>query len=134
LNFECQASPTSDPDSIWLRIASGLNPQVVDSSVIRIWCPGSPVNSESAGATQFGFEILASDPEVGIVLQLPISGPLDVSVYNILGQRVASLYTGLMPVGRHTLTWDRRGRASGDYLIRLKTGTGLFVQRIVHLK
>ncbi len=54
------------------------------------------------------------------------TGPVELSVYNSLGQKVATLASGMRTAGNYTLYWDgrdARGRplASGMYLYKLKT-------------
>jgi len=61
-----------------------------------------------------------------ISFTLPQTGPVELSVYNGLGQRVASLASGMRTAGNYTLHWDgrdERGRllASGTYLYKLET-------------
>ena len=61
-----------------------------------------------------------------ISFTLPQTGPVELSVYNGLGQRVASLVSGMRTAGNYTLHWDgrdERGRllASGTYLYKLET-------------
>ncbi len=57
---------------------------------------------------------------------LPQQGEVDLSIYNLLGQRVITLTQGHYLAGLHTLQWDARdasGRelASGVYVYRLRT-------------
>ncbi len=42
-----------------------------------------------------------------------------LTVYNMLGQRVATLVSGELHIGRHSYHWDASGLASGVYLYRL---------------
>jgi streptogramin lyase len=64
-----------------------------------------------------------------IRIDLPRSQKIELRVYNMAGQRVASLASGHHTTGNHSLYWDGRddeGRdlASGVYLYRLITGRG----------
>jgi hypothetical protein len=58
---------------------------------------------------------------------LPQSGPVELAVYNLAGQKVAVLAEGLRQAGAHAADWDGRdgrGRAlaSGVYVYRLRAG------------
>ncbi|MEW6754878.1 MAG: FG-GAP-like repeat-containing protein [Candidatus Latescibacterota bacterium] len=58
---------------------------------------------------------------------LPARGPVELAVYNLAGQRVATLVRGERGAGTHAVTWDGRaedGRplATGVYLCHLRTG------------
>ena len=60
-----------------------------------------------------------------IEYQLPQSGEMQLIVYDVTGQRVARLASGLRQAGTYALRWDGRddaGRrlASGVYLYRLE--------------
>ena len=62
-----------------------------------------------------------------IRFSLPKSGEVELSVYNLAGQKVAALVEGVREAGTYTVNWDGRddrGRAlaSGVYLYRLRDG------------
>lgn len=58
------------------------------------------------------------NPVLNVDLSLPARGHVQVSVYNMLGQRVTVLVDGVLPSGSHRLTWHADQVASGLYLIR----------------
>ena len=67
------------------------------------------------------------NPSTIIPYQLPAATQVRLEVFNILGQRVATLVDGERPAGFHTATWDAtdasgRGVGSGVYLYRLLGG------------
>ena len=67
------------------------------------------------------------NPSTIIPYQLPAPVRVRLEVFNILGQRVATLVDGERPAGFHTAAWDAtdasgRGVASGVYLYRLLGG------------
>ena len=47
---------------------------------------------------------------------------VELSVYNILGQNVATLISGKQKAGFYTVEWDAQGMASGVYFYRLRAG------------
>lgn len=67
------------------------------------------------------------NPTTTVAVRLPWAAELDVSVYNIAGQRVAELASGSYPAGRHQFTLDASGLASGLYFVRA-TVPGQFEQ------
>ena len=73
------------------------------------------------------------NPETHIVFDLGLlDGPdqqARVVIYNLLGQRIATLVNGVLPSGQYDIVWngrDQRGRAvaSGIYFVRLETSSG----------
>ncbi len=66
------------------------------------------------------------NPSTSIAFGLPSPTRVQLSIYNILGQEVASLIDDLLPAGRHELVWnghDEQDRpvSSGVYFYRLQT-------------
>jgi glucose/arabinose dehydrogenase len=66
-------------------------------------------------------------------------GPVELSVYNLTGQRVAQLQAGWLAAGAHALAWDGRGRAgealaSGVYIYRLQTSAGVDSRKLLLLR
>jgi parallel beta-helix repeat protein len=49
-------------------------------------------------------------------------GHVSLSIYNLLGQRVATVFEGAQEAGEHTITWDARDFPSGVYFARLEAG------------
>jgi hypothetical protein len=54
-----------------------------------------------------------------IEFNVPRKSQLTVSVFDLLGRKVATLYSGEVQVGPHSLHWDATGIASGCYFYRL---------------
>jgi len=65
-------------------------------------------------------------------LELSISEPTDVKiqVYNVLGQRVATVADKNMDAGTHQLTWADGSLASGTYFVRMEAGDARDVHKI----
>ena len=49
---------------------------------------------------------------------------IDLSIYNLLGQKVATLISAKQPAGHYEVQWDASGMASGVYLYKLSTDQG----------
>ncbi len=57
-----------------------------------------------------------------ISYQLPVNSRVELSIYNLLGQKILALVSEKQSAGIHKLNWDARGLASGVYLYRLEAG------------
>ena len=74
------------------------------------------------------------NPETVIHYDLPVQSHVELSVYNMIGQKVATLVNEQMDAGSHSVFWDGKddngeSLASGVYLYRLKTdGSEEFVK------
>ncbi len=79
------------------------------------------------------------NPTTAIQFTVPTTGPISLSVFNILGQNVRSLIDGDMETGRHNIIWDGRdneGRqvASGIYFYRLESSVFNESKKMILLK
>jgi hypothetical protein len=62
------------------------------------------------------------NPETTIDFQIPASGRVKLSVFDMLGREVATLVDEELEPGDHTVRFDARRLASGVYLYRLAAG------------
>lgn len=74
-----------------------------------------------------------------ITFGIPSRQAVEVSVYNLAGQRIRTLQNGSLDAGIHTLTWDGRDNrqqtvANGVYLYRLKAAEQTLTERMVILR
>ena len=67
-----------------------------------------------------------------IEFSVPESGKATVEVYNIVGKRVATLFSGEVEEGNsYTEVFQAGELSTGIYLIRLSTATESLVERII---
>ncbi|MCB9367228.1 MAG: T9SS type A sorting domain-containing protein [Calditrichaeota bacterium] len=60
------------------------------------------------------------NPTTNIVFDMVDAGMVKISVYNLLGQKVADLANGTYEAGRHVVNFDAAGLSSGLYLYRME--------------
>ena len=70
---------------------------------------------------------------------LPTNVEVDLAVYNLAGQKVATLVAGARQAGTYTLHWDGhddggRELASGAYLYRLRAGERMEPRKMLLLR
>ena len=56
--------------------------------------------------------------------KLQVSSKVNLTVYDVLGREVTSLFTGYLSAGYHEVVWDAKDLASGVYLVRLTVPQG----------
>ena len=81
--------------------------------------------SDNTIPESFGFSRCHPNPfnaATTISYSLPESGHITVCIYNLLGQRVATIFEGMHEAGEHTITWDASDFPSGVYFARLEAG------------
>ncbi len=59
---------------------------------------------------------------------------VSVTVYNLAGQRVSTLFKGTMNSGVHRLKWDGSDMASGIYFYKIETPTKSIIKRMLLIK
>ncbi|GAB5536218.1 MAG: hypothetical protein Rubg2KO_24670 [Rubricoccaceae bacterium] len=68
---------------------------------------------------------------VSVRWTLPVAGPVDLRVFDVLGREVAVLHaSSTMPSGVHDFLWDASGAAPGVYGIRLQAGPEVRMRRL----
>lgn len=74
------------------------------------------------------------NPTTEIEFSLSSSGQVRLTVYNLLGQEVATLAAGEMKAGTHAVTFDASRLASGVYLYKLTAGNYVSTKKMVLMK
>jgi hypothetical protein len=79
------------------------------------------------------------NPRTQISYELPVGSQVTLTVYNILGQKVATLVDKKMSAGRYMVDWDGtsdRGRrvSSGVYLYKIEAGDFTQTKKMLLLK
>jgi len=130
-----QSGPNTGPadsDNTVRRVNDGFTYPAV-SEVIRVTLSPLTTGVADAGAAELpqDYELEQNypnpfNPETVIGYSLPQASPVTMAIYNLLGQKVRTLFQGTQPAGRHQITWNGRddaGRkmASGIYIYRLET-------------
>ncbi len=66
------------------------------------------------------------NPSTTIAFSLPVSGRVTLTIFNLLGEEVATLVNQERAAGRHSIRWNASNMQSGVYFYRLRAGD--FVQ------
>ena len=75
------------------------------------------------------------NPSTTIEIMVIRQTPVELSVYNTVGQNIRTLVASTLSPGSHIVRWDGRNGAgdpvsSGVYIARLKTGDGVTTCRM----
>ena len=66
------------------------------------------------------------NPNTVIRYALPVAGHIELSIYDIIGQKAATLVSQNKQAGYHSVEWDATRFSSGVYFYRLSTKKGIF--------
>ena len=105
---------------------------VIESQASKPVVPSLPFGLEANYPNPF-------NPETQIAYTLSTAGPVDLAIYNILGQRVRILVQEIQAAGSYQVVWKGRNDqgapvASGIYLYRLSSTQEVQVRRLLLLK
>lgn len=97
---------------------------------VALYQPATSAITESPDQKLAGFRLLGNypnpfNPATTITFTLPKTSLVRLDVFNLRGQRVASLVNGTLPAGEHQVVWHgtdntRRAVSSGVYFYRLR--------------
>ncbi len=74
------------------------------------------------------------NPTTTIRYELAKTGPVTLTVWNVLGRRVAVLANGTEPKGMHQVSFDASRLSSGVYFYRLQAGDKVLVKKMLLMK
>ena len=121
-------------DAIISILSNSLNNYEIDVHVdLRVGI------EEDKGGSPTDFELGQNYPnpfnnstEIGFAL--PAAGDVELSVYNILGQKIVILASGRFEAGTHKVHWDASSVASGIYYYKLTTSSSAEVRQMTLIK
>ena len=74
------------------------------------------------------------NPRTTIVFGLPKASSVKIEVFNIVGQKIATLVDGFISAGYHNVQFDASVYASGIYLYRIQAGKFQQIKRMLLMK
>jgi pectate lyase len=74
------------------------------------------------------------NPETIIRFEIPSEEFVNISVFNVIGEQVASLVNEKLSGGTHSVSFNGNNLSSGLYIYRLKAGNTMIVRKMMLLK
>ena len=74
------------------------------------------------------------NPTTVMELNMSVAGDIQVDVYNLLGQSVATITSGYKEIGKYNLTWDATDAASGVYFVKAQADGFTKIQKLMLVK
>ena len=133
-----QERPDASVDDVLARLQATATP-IVDardgSTIGRLQLDAALITTDVAAGPAGGTALhlpmpnpAAADARIGYRLAVP--GTVDLSVFDVLGRRVARLDAGPRAAGDHAVTWGASGVAPGLYVVRLAAPDGVRTQTV----
>ena len=74
------------------------------------------------------------NPSTKIKFAIPQASDVKLSIYNVLGQKVAELINGFRAAGTYSVDWNAEQLSSGLYIYRLEAGSNVISKKMTLLK
>jgi hypothetical protein len=129
-------------DSSWtsLKVEIYSDDRLWWTDTISIFVHGTPSttgNYKSSIPTTFALKQNYPNPfnpRTIINYELPITTDVQLSIYNIMGQKIASLVSEKQNAGYHSVIWDATAYASGIYYYMIKASDFQAIRRMIVLR
>lgn len=137
---------TSELEEFYLGIGYGSTSQEAQDALFEAFTifEGLSVDDASSAALPAEIELLPAypnpfNPSTTVPFTLNRPADVDLGVYNLLGQRVATLMRGMQAAGTHEAVWSGTTLSghvagAGVYIVRLQAADQLRSQRITLVK
>ena len=107
--------------------------------VYKYTTKGVAIDEKGNGYLPDGFQLRQNypnpfNPTTEIEFRVARAGKVNLSVYNMLGQKVATLVDSKLPMGDFKVTFDASNLASGTYVYVLKAGDVIIPKKMTFLK
>jgi hypothetical protein len=107
-----------------------------DSLLIFRFVPSS-VENRTAYPSEFSLSQNYPNPfnaQTTISYSLSQAGPVNLTIYNIMGQKVATLFDGVQTAGEYRVIWDAFDATSGIYFCQLSTSNRRDIRKLILLR
>lgn len=74
------------------------------------------------------------NPSTNISYSLPQKVDVELTIFNMLGQKVATLVNQSQDAGSYSISWNAASMSSGVYIYRLTAGSSTFTKRMMLIK
>jgi hypothetical protein len=111
--------------------SGGLN---LDNGILLVYEGATTANEEEALPEGYALRQNYPNPfnaSTTILYELGDSSPVTLTVYDLLGRKVATLVDGVQAAGAHAVQFDSARLASGTYFYRIDTAVGQQVRKMM---
>lgn len=133
-------APTVDQSGKSFVVTVQVTDGLLTVSTTQVITASSTITDvEDIGSVPTDFNLMQNypnpfNPTTTIRFALPKESSVRLTVFNILGQEVASLVQGTMTAGFHKVDFDASKLTSGMYIYRIEAGNFVSVKKMVLMK
>ncbi|KAA3610414.1 MAG: T9SS C-terminal target domain-containing protein [Calditrichaeota bacterium] len=133
--------PADTEIELWVKdTGNSTNGPVIRTDAVRFqWIDdgASSIENNPQIAKKFSLEQNYPNPfnpSTVIAYQIPKAGKVTLTVYNALGQKIATLVDGKQSAGFHKETFSANGLANGIYYYKISSGSFQKVRKMILIK
>ena len=124
-----------DADNLWVAGWTFLD----DLGILLQGVPTVVASESATSDVPSGFSLVQNypnpwNPSTTISYSLPQPGEVELSLYNALGQQIATLVSGFRQAGTYRVELSGEGLSSGTYFYRLQSPAGIETRSMTLLK
>jgi hypothetical protein len=142
VSFSQPSNVVTDGNGGFIAIVGGQNFAVRAQQVNKYGQLGQVITSvlEKIGREFPGYPVLYQNypnpfnPQTTIRFQLPRAVQINLTLYNILGQNIKTLASGIREAGVHSVILEADNLPSGMYLYRLTTPEAVLTHKLIIIK
>lgn len=137
LTFDPADLPPGDQHAMLTLMSTSIDEPYIEIPITLSMMPTDVSDYEVEIPTEFALRTIYPNPfnpSATISYSIPQAGYINLDVYNLLGQRVASLYNGQQTAGIHTINWQPENLSSGIYLVKLSNSDIVKTTRVTLMK
>ena len=103
----------------------------IDSNCVNVTVNATGITENSR--PQMEITAMPNPFSTATSIQVTLTQPekVNITVYDITGQQVATIYNGTMEGGQHTINWKPDGMADGIYFLQIKAGDITQARKII---
>jgi streptogramin lyase len=131
LPFKSFNSFAEDPNgNLWFATSQGIYEWILNPEPVNV----KEDEPELAPLVLNGNYPNPFNAETTIKYTLYKPAKIKIEIYNVAGQRVQTLDSGMQDIGAHEIVWDSRAFSSGIYFYKLLSGNEINIGRMMLMK
>jgi len=137
LTFDAADLPSGDQYAMLTLMSTSVSEPFIEIPITLSMLPLNITDSDVEIPAEFALRTVYPNPfnpSATISYSVPQAGHINLDVYNLLGQKITSLYNGFQPAGNYTINWQPKELSSGVYLVKLANGEAVKTTRVTLMK
>ncbi len=137
VTFSGTVTETSDPHEVNLTVVPLHRPDLEKTVAVNAYSSEMAVNEGEPLISDFALGVPYPNPfnsTVTFHVNVPFSYAVELSIFDIAGREVVTIFSGELSPGRHNFSWNGIGNPSGIYFVRMESSLLNQIRKILYIK